>query len=150
MSPVETPMQTLLESVKTAAEQAGVFGSVEIRDNMLVCGAMNSAEPAFYRVELHGSDIWVALVMEDRWQSGSIEGDLMHTGDKLEELLDEELADLGYEGEGLGFEHFRSEDMLFTFRSKVPSSDAEAVGQCLLAYEIVFRELGDMSGSDED
>lgn len=147
-------MQSLLEQVKDKAQASGVFGGVSLEDGMLVCEAKDSAEPAHYRVELHSDganpEIWVSLVMKDRWQSESIESELMHTGDKLEELLDEELADLGYEGPELGFEHFRSEDMLFTFRSRVPESDPGTVALCLLGYEQMFRQLGDMDTTEED
>lgn len=147
-------MQSLLEQIQSRAEASGVFGSVRIEGGMLVCDAKNSAEPAHYRVEFHGEggepEVWVSLVMKDRWQSESIEAELMHTGDKLEELLDEELADIGYEGPALGFEHFRSEDMLFTFRSRVPSDDPETIGTCLLGYELTFRQLGDMDTTEED
>lgn len=158
MTTLETAVQSLFDRVTALANNAEVFESVATQDGMLVCRAKGSAEEAFYRVETHGEEIWIALVMADRWQSGSIEAELMHTGDKLDELLDEELAELGYAGEPLGFEHFRSEDMLFTFRSKCPvsvaqaasESAAETVGLCLLGYEIVFRQLGDMDTSEED
>ena len=145
----------LFERVRQRADDAGVFGSCEVRDGMLVCEAKEAAEDAFYRLELDGGRLWVALVMADRWQSESIESDLMHTGDKLEELLEEELVDLGYDGKVPGFEHFRSDDMLFTFRTPVPADAADASAteiatMFLLGYEACFRQLGDMSGGDED
>ncbi|MFT5423596.1 MAG: hypothetical protein ACI89L_001377 [Phycisphaerales bacterium] len=158
MMTLESSVQSLFETVAARATEAGVFGAVEIEGGMLVCSAKDSAEQSFYRVETHGEDVWVSLVMADRWQSESIEAQLMHTGDKLDELLDEELADLDYEGEPLGFEHFRSEDMLFTFRSRTPVRVAEAgsdgaaktVTTCLLGYEMTFRQLGDMDTTGED
>jgi len=158
MTTLENALQSLLERVEARANAAGVFASVRIEGGMLVCRAKDSAEEAFYRVETHGEDVWVSLVMADRWQSESIEAQLMHTGDKLDELLDEELADLDYEGEPLGFEHFRSEDMLFTFRSRTPvradqaqsEAAAETVAVCLLGYEMTFRQLGDMDTTGED
>jgi len=158
MTTLESSVQSLFETAAARATEAGVFGAVEVRDGMLFCAAKDSAEESFYRVETHGEDVWVSLVMADRWQSESIEAQLMHSGDKLDELLDEELADLGYEGEPLGFEHFRSDDMLFTFRSRTPvrvadtGSDgaAETVTTCLLGYEMTFRQLGDMDTTGED
>ncbi|MEQ8771191.1 MAG: hypothetical protein RIB60_11865 [Phycisphaerales bacterium] len=141
----------VLQEVGRRAEQAGVFGDISVRGGRLSCAAKASAEPAFYRISPEGDAVWVELVTEDRWLSGSIEGDLVHTGDKLEELLDEELADVGYSGPTPSYEHFRSEDMLFTFRSKAPAADADTLLKFLLAYEQCFRNLGDMDeGSGED
>lgn len=141
----------VLEAVAKRAEDAGVFGGVRVENGRLVCAALESAEPADYRISTDDKgDAWVELVTDNRWLSGSIEGDLVHTGDKLNELIDEELADLGWEGGPSAFEHFRSEDMLFTFRSRVPARDPESLAQWLLAYELVFRELGDMSDTGDD
>lgn len=142
----------LLSTLKANAERSGVFGPVRLDPDRLVCPAANSAEPAEYRVysDTKGQ-IWVELVTANRWLSESIETDLVHTGDKLNELLDEELADLGWEGRPSTFEHFRSDDLLFTFRSKVPASDPGTVATWLLAYEQCFRQLGDMDAAgDED
>lgn len=140
----------VLTHVADAASRAGVFERVEVDRGMVVCTASGSAEPAFYRVGAGEAGIFVELVTPDRWLSGSIEGDLVHTGDALEELVDEELADLGYAGPATSFEHYRSEDKLFTFRSPVPepgdgATPEETAARMLLAYERVFRELGDMS-----
>lgn len=146
----------LFESVRAAAAEAGVFASVSVEGGRVECEADGSAEPATYRVEADGGRVWVSLVTADRWLSESIEADLMHTGDKLDELLGEELADLGYEGPDPSFEHYRSEDKLFTFRTPVcddaePFSEdqAEKARQFLLGYEACFRQLGDMSESED-
>lgn len=146
-----TNAELMLERVRERAEQAGVFGPVRLESGRLVCPAAASAEPADYRVftEADGS-VWVELVTANRWLSESIETDLVHTGDKLNELLDEELADLGWEGGASTFEHYRSDDMLFTFRSKVPDPTPESVAVWLLAYEQCFRQLGDMDDTGED
>ncbi len=146
----------LIGSLRNAADEAGVFESVEIKAGTLVCQADGSAEPAEYRVAVEGGRLWVALVTEDRWLSESIEAELMHTGDKLEELLEEEMVDLGYEGPMPTFEHFRSPDKLFTFRTPVfdeagdyTPAQAERARLFLLGYEACFRQLGDMSESEE-
>jgi len=144
-----------LSPLAEAAEAAGVFESVKIEGGRLICKAKGSAEDAYYRVEADNGRVWVGLVMEDRWQSESIEADLMHTGDKLEELIEEEMVELGYNGEMLPFAHFRSEDMLFTFRTPLPvgpedASFPELARQALLGYEACFRQLGDMDDSGED
>lgn len=141
----------VLSRVSEIAKSSGKFGAVRIEDGILKCAAPESAEPADYRItpDADGS-LWVELVTEDRWLSGSIEGELVHSGDKINELVDEELADLGWEGEASSFEHFRSEDLLYTFRSKIPTRNPEDVAKWLMAYELVFGELGDMAGGDED
>jgi hypothetical protein len=149
-------IESVLRGVGEVAREAGVFASVALEGGMLVCAAKDSAEPAFYRVERDASSptrIWVTLVMKDRWLSESIETDLVHTGDKLDELLEDELVDLGWTHGRMPFEHFRSDDLLFTFRSPVDLArhDARDVGTLLLAYEQCFRQLGDMeAGDDED
>lgn len=148
----------LLERVADQARAAGVFGAVTVAGSRLECQAKESAAPAAYRIEPGDGKLWVSLVTPDRWLSGSIELDLIHTGDKLDELIEEELVDQGYDGPALPFEHFRSEDKLFTFRSPLPvgpdQADADRhqrlVLQCLLAYEACFRNLGDMSASGEE
>ncbi len=154
---LSSTVQTLLHTVRDEAERAGAFASAVVRDGMLVCQAKEAAEPAFYRLEVDGGCLWVSLVMKDRWLSESIETDLLHTGDKMEELIEEELAEQGWEDGAPVVEHFRSEDMLFTFRSPLPvelerpaTSAARTAMQWLLAYEAAFRPLGDMEASDED
>ena len=124
---------------------------VSVDGEMLVCRAMGAAEEASYRVRVAEDRVWVELVMADRWLSESIEADLMHTGDKLEELLEDELVDLGESDPSVSFEHFRSDDMLFTFRTPIDVSQraqaeiSEQVLSMLIAYEACFRNLGDMS-----
>lgn len=146
----------LLDTAASRAREAGVFSEVRVDEQGLVCVAQGSAEPAEYRLFWEGEQLWVSLVTPNRWLSESIEAELMHTGDKIEELIEDELVDLGYEGETLRVEHFRSEDLLFTFRSPIDLSglDTERAAArsavCLLGYEACFRQLGDMSESDED
>lgn len=154
-------METAGRALRRCAEiarEAGVFGSVEERGGMIECAAKEAAAPAWYRVEVEGDRAAVSLVMADRWLSHSIEADLLHTGDKMEDLLDEELVELGVkhggrEVQGLRVEHYRSEDKLFTFRTplpwKVEEMTPETLAGCLLAYEACFRGLGDMEAGDE-
>ncbi|MBM4107454.1 MAG: hypothetical protein FJ255_01350 [Phycisphaerae bacterium] len=151
----------LARAVARRARDAGVFGSVAEgappSPALLTCEARDAASPAHYRLELHKGTLWVALTMADRWLSESIETDLVHTGDKLDELIDEELTELGYEDGPLPFEHFRDDDKMFVFRSPVPidparagEREADVVATVLLAYEACFRNLGDMSGGGDD
>ncbi|MBX3365495.1 MAG: hypothetical protein KF866_12125 [Phycisphaeraceae bacterium] len=159
MTATTPSLTTLLERVRSLAVDAGVFGRVTIQANELLCEAAASAEPAHYRLGMDGDRLWVSLTMADRWLSESIESDLMHTGDSMEELLEEELVELGFDHGPLPIEHFRSDARLFTFRSPLPieiehvaaPNAAETAATCLLAYEACFRNLGDMSaGNDEE
>ncbi len=107
-----------LKAVGDRARAAGVFGAVEVSGDQLLCDAKNSAEPAEYRLSAGDGKVWVSLVTANRWLSESIEADLEHTGDDVEELVEEELAELDYKGAPMGAsQHFRSDDKLFTFRS---------------------------------
>lgn len=156
MTVTGTDVDQFLAQLADDAQRTARFEHVAVRDGVLVCRARGSAQPASYRVSLEGDRVWVSLVMADRWLSESIEADLMNTGDKIEELLDEELAELGFEGMSTSFEHFRSEDMLFTFRTpiKVPAAGLAPVAPetrgLLLAYEACFSLLGNMSADGDE
>jgi hypothetical protein len=153
--PLATFLTRVAEKVRAASAEGGpVFGPVEVREGMLVCRARASAAPASYRLFLDQGRLWVALVMADRWLSESIESDLVEHGDRLEDLLEEEMVELGlHPAEPARFEHFRSDALLFTFRSPLPitpeqaGSDqaVETAATWLLAYEAMFRNLGDMN-----
>ena len=149
MSAAGPSIETLLSAVRQRAERAGVFAGTEVRAGGLVCRAKAAAAPASYRLGEEGGRVWVSLVTADRWLSESIEADLMHTGDKIEDLLEEELVEQGLHGERPAVEHFRSDDLLFTFRTPVPVVEAGRVGAYLLAYEACFRRLGDMEAGEE-
>ena len=156
MTTASSTVSTFLDHIRRRAEAAGVFGVVAIEGERLECAALASAEPASYRVVFENGAWNVALVTEDRWLSESIEADLMHTGDPIEELIEEELVELGWSDGALVVKHYRSDDLLYTFRSPIPGADpaderaAARVATCLLAYEAAFRELGDMEDSGEE
>lgn len=155
MPPTSSSAHPFLAKVEGLARASGVFGTVAVKDGRLVCHAKAAAAPASYRLFLESGKVWASLVMADRWLSESIETDLLHTGDKMEDLLAEELAEQGFPtGHSLHIEHFRSDDLLFTFRSPLPlnpadSAAADAATRYLLAYEACFRNLGDMEESEE-
>ena len=149
-------LKQILEHVQSLAQDADVFDSMRITDRRLDCRARGCASDAYFRIEGDGSQLWVSFVTPDRWLSESIEADLEHSGDDLEELIEEELADLGIEAE-VTFEHYRSEDRLFTFRSPISierSADVQAASgiaaKYLLAYEACLRELGDVAGTRDE
>lgn len=161
--PIPNSLNTVIAEVASRiARRAEVFGPTHVRPWGLEIEAKDSAAPAFYRVFLERGKIWVALVTGDRWLSQSIEQDLVHTGDKLPDLLEEELVDLGYPELGMGpaklpVEHFRDDEKLFTFRSPLPldptrpvTSAGVVIETCLAGYEACFRRLGDMEGGDDE
>ena len=150
----ETPMnqaETTSEALSRLAQRAkdsGLFTSVEIESSCdrLECRPNFAGDDASYRLE-PASDGWeVSLVTPDRWLSESIESDLMHSGDSVEELVEEELVDLGAETGVVVVKHFRSPDMLYTFRTPLPpASTTDDAYTWLMAYEAAFRALGDMN-----
>jgi len=153
MGAAGTDLSHAIAQAKANAEEVGVFASVMLQDGVLICKAKGSAEEAFYRLRSKGDALYISLEMQDRWLSGSIESSLLHSGDPLEELLDEELAELGYTGGQPSYQHFRDDHMMFVFQTRVPldglSQDevAKTTALFLLGYEACFRQLGDM---DED
>lgn len=160
-------LSTLLGSVAEKARASGLFGEVELTPataaTRLSAAAKASAAPAWYRLEYEQSkdqgQLWAAIVTPDRWLSHSLEADLTHTGDKLDELLAEELEELGWNGEPprLRFDHFRDEQKMFTFRSPLPITPQQMATTegirlaelFLFGYEACFRRLGDMEKEGE-
>ncbi len=152
---VPAALLRVFEAVGASARAAGVFGPVEVREGMLWAAAKGAPEEAHYRLEWDAGKLWVSLVTPARYLSQSIEADLMFTGDKVEELIEEELGALGVEGGAPQVEHFRSADKLFTFRSPVRGAgaderSADVACKWLLAYEAAFRDLGDVGSKEEE
>lgn len=152
-------VRTVLSLVAERVRQSGLFGAVTVDGGIVTCVAPNAAAPAMYRVYPDGRHLWVALVTPDRYLSQSIEQDLVHTGDKLPDLLQDELIDLDYPTPAaLPVEHFRDPAKLFTFRTRVPEVDLrlgaeEAVRRVwilLQAYQACFVRLGDMDAGEGD
>ena len=156
MAQTRIPLAELVRRVAEIARRSGRFSSVEITPDRLQCGASGPAEPAFYRLDADAGRVWVSLVMKDRWLSQSIEADLVHTGDSIGDLIEEEWVDLGGPPGKVAFEHFRSEDKLFTFRTAVAPLDGlsdaavEGSARMLEAYEACFRRLGDMNAAEAE
>jgi hypothetical protein len=139
-----------IAGVADRARAAGVFSRVETEGGVLRCHAPASAEPAWYALFRDGAAVYIALQTPARYLSQSIEQDLVHTGDKIEDLLQEELTELGHEGPALRVEHFRDEQKLYTFRSALsPGASVESAAKILLAYEACFRHLGDMEAGED-
>jgi hypothetical protein len=137
-----------LSTVASEARASGLFAAVEVLPLGVVCEAKAPAAPAQYRVTVEGARWYVEVTTADRWLSHSIEADLLNTGDHLEDLVDEELVELGVTPLKAKVEHFRNDHKLFVFRSPLPGPDAAATA--LLAYEACFSRLGDMSAGAGD
>jgi len=152
-----TDAHDFLDGVARIARDRGVFGAVEMMDGRLRCQARDAAAEAWYGVACDGQGWVVSLSTADRWLSESIETDLLHFGDPMEELIEEELVELGGEGPVAPPRHYRADDRSYVFRSTVPGvgtrpdpAGVERVALWLLAYEAAFRNLGDMSGGQEE
>ncbi|MBX3354776.1 MAG: hypothetical protein KF724_03655 [Phycisphaeraceae bacterium] len=143
--------QDFLKDLAERAKASKAFGAIELQGPRLRCAAADAAAEAWYCVEFR-DDAWhLTLVTPDRWLSESIESDLMHTGDAMEELFEEELVEFGVETVPPPVRHYRSDDRLYTFDVRLPDGhDSELISRYLLAFEATFRNLGDMSGADEE
>ena len=143
-----------LTSLKSRAEASERFSAVELDNNTLKCRAQDVESEAWYQLSTIDGQSMVMLVTPDRWLSESIEADLMHTGDSLEELVEDELVELGCppnEGANMVVQHFRSEELQYTFQTPLPADfEEDTILRWLLAYEAAFHELGDMGGEEED
>ncbi len=147
---MDSSINQFLRAIEAKVSIHNVFGEIHVDDSRLKCAARHAGAQAWYCLEHEDEQWFVSLVTADRWLSESIETDLLHLGDPIDELVDEELEDLDYEGSPLTVKHYRSENMLYTFRSVLPIQDLssenarDVATSCLLAYEAAFRELGDM------
>lgn len=147
-------IQSLLQAVAKRAREAGVFAAVDVDGAALLCRPAETDVDGEYAVTCDPQDAgpFVVLRSPDRWLSESIETDLMHTGDDLGELIEDELSDLG-ESYRPEVQHYRDDQMRYTFRSPIPingSEPAESASRLLLAYEAAFRNLGNMRPSKDD
>ena len=139
---------TILDRTTEALADTDAFASVRNTEAGIRADAREVDSEAYYKVWQQDGRLYVGLFTPDRWLSESIEADLMFKGDKLEELLEDELIDQGYEGPVPAFEHFRDDEKIYVFRSPLPAEaagDAETLAKVMLAYEATFHQLGDMS-----
>ncbi len=144
-----------LEPVAQGLRDADVFEAVVVEAGRVIATARDVDGAASYEVAGEGDAATAGLYTPDRWLSGSIEADLVHTGDKMEDLLEEELIEQGVEHR-LEIRHFRNDAKQFVFESNVTRGElddgqwVDRLVRVLLAYEACFRELGDFAASDED
>ena len=154
------PCQTMFEEVADRVRAADVFDKVRCGDDALMCRARPNSSDASYFAEVPEPHnlVWVGLLTSDRWLNESIEAALMDQGDDIQELLEDELIDQGFDGR-LPVEHFRDNEKQYLFRSPVSLPNGEKldeepmiirVSKVLLAYEAAFNQLGDLrAGQDE-
>lgn len=156
-----TITEAFVEQIASKLREADVFREVTVTDTGIVCQAADVDEATYCltRDAAQQDQLYVGLYIDDRWISESVEADLMHTGDKMTDLLDEEFVDLGMDAQMLPVEHFRNDEKIFVFRSKVDDSKYDAsndeastdyISKLLLGYEACFVQLGDMGGEDEE
>ncbi|XAM01083.1 hypothetical protein OT109_06775 [Phycisphaeraceae bacterium D3-23] len=147
-------LNTIFDQAIKPLTDADAFDTVQRTADGLRCDALHVEEECYYAATTEPDGrVWVGWYTPDRWLSESVEADLVHLGDKIDELLEEELLDVGYTGK-LAIEHFRNDDKVFVFRSRLDLPDdveaaAKTITLTLLAYQACFVELGDM-GPDED
>ncbi len=143
----------ILSTLAPEARTLDVFGSITLVGDVLELQVRPAEVSAHYYVQIISShEAKVGLRTADRWVSESIEADLMHTGDSLDELLEDELVDL-HSALKWKVDHFRDDSKRYTFCSKVNWSGNENPVSLLLtvlrAYEATFRQLGDLKPEEE-
>lgn len=136
-------------------KDAEVFAGVTRTDRGVRCDAMHVEEDCYYAANTDSEgNLFVGWYSPDRWVSGSIEGDLVHTGDKIDDLLEEELIDKGLSIK-IPLEHYRNDDKIFVFHGKLDLPDdttkaTDTLVKVLLAFQACFVELGDMVPSEDE
>ena len=130
---------------------ADVFDEIKVTEQGVSALAREVEENAFYRIIFEDGQLFAGLYIQDRWLSESIETDLMHCGDTISELLEEEMVDLDLDFQ-LPIQHFRNEQLEYVFRSPITETsqqDADTLGTILLSYNACFEQLGDMSEEED-
>jgi hypothetical protein len=142
----------ILSAVRDRAAAGARFASVAIEGERLRCRAKGAEAEAWYVVDRDGGRWSVALLTPDRWLSESVEGDMLEGRDSAEELVDDELVEVGFRNRCGKVRHFRDDDKTYVFRTDVPLEGVDdvpaAIATFLLAFEAAFGQLGDMGGGD--
>ena len=144
-------MTDALQILRQAASDSGRFAVAELAAGALRCRASGSAAEAWYVVSPEGDGWAVSLETPDRWLSESIEGDMLEGRDSAEELVDDELVEVGFPNRCEKVKHYRDDAKVYVFRTRVPLDGvpdaARGLATYLLAFEAAFSQLGDMQGS---
>ncbi len=155
----DTALAEMYQYIEKQAAEEDAFAKIRIEGDRLLLEIKDCESEAYYFVDANSDPekIWVGISTPDRWLSESIEADLMHRGDDIEELLEDELHDQGWET-SLDVQHYRDDEKQYIFRSAVriqagenyKSNDLmQRIRKALLAYEACFRELGDVCEADD-
>ncbi|MEQ9460577.1 MAG: hypothetical protein RIG82_06475 [Phycisphaeraceae bacterium] len=146
-----TTAAELLASAAPTLKDSGRFAAISFDNNTLTAKADGPEADAFYIAEATpDGKIVLGWYTTDRWLSESIEADLMHTGDDLAELIEEELVELDVPHR-FRLDHFRDDDKRYVFRATCPDfPDAQTFAKTLLGWEAAFRQLGDMEADDDE
>ena len=145
-----------LENIADRLRESNAFATVVSDGTCIRCRARDVESDAYYVFAVSDTRPSVRFETPDRWLSESVEAELYHSSDSLEELLEESLDELEWPIERVPvttFRHFRSDDFLYTFENDVPIGEGdpdEAAAIWMLAYEATFRALGDVAGETED
>lgn len=145
-----TTASDLFAAAVEPLKASGKFAEVSSDEANLTALADGPEEDACYfaHVDPTGA-MFIGWYTIDRWLSESIEADLMHTGDDLDELFEEELVDHDVPHR-FHFEHFRDDEKRYVFRVACPQfASADEFTRTMLALEACFRELGDMDPDEE-
>lgn len=150
-------VQMLFEKVGALATASGAFSAVDVVEGAVVCRFGDEDVDAEFRLDWDGAGFAVSMMTPDRWLSQSVEATLMNSGDSLEDLIDEEMVELGCDAGPLSMKHFRDEKKRYVFVSPVPISvgdagtdESAATGlACVRGYERAFAELGDFVAGDD-
>ena len=152
-----TPIpQARMPELISRLQDAGVFADVRAEDDAIRCRARDIDSDAHYVLTRTPEGVlMVRFETPDRWLSESVEADLYHSSDSLEELLEESLDELEWPVDSIAvttFKHYRSDELRYVFENPIPERDdpVEDALVWILAYEATFHELGDVSGEEED
>lgn len=148
------PDASQFQAIADALRSSGRFASVDTTDDGIRCRARDVESEADYTLSIEDLGLVVRFETPDRWLSESIEADLYHASDSLDELLEESLDELEWPVDTApvgSFRHYRSEELRYVFEHDVPTDgDPVANGRTwILAYEATFHELGDVAGPSE-
>ena len=135
------------------------FDTAQRVGDLVTCHAHGTVDEAQFCIEVDDDGVWLTWASLDRYLSQSIEAELMFTGDDLDDMVDEEIVDAGWElGKLAPNAHHRDEDMRFVFRWKTAitpdtvdaGAHAEPFAKALAGMVEAFAELGDMAPEDDD